>query len=357
MDTFSSILGLIALVGLIGFVAGIALIVVAVSQRRNVRGGVALAILGIVVFLVFSVIASGLVIVDPTQVAIVVDSFSGQVEPPVPGGLHVIVPLVQRVALFYPITQLEYTMAAASTEGARTGDDSVSALTKDGQTVNFDITILYRVLPDQADQLYRELKDGYVDSFVRPVSRSIIREVASKYTAEEIYSTARSQIPTDLKQQVGDAFGQKHFVVDNMLVRNIVFSDTFHNAIEAKVTAEQNLEKAKIEAQTAQTQAKGLADAQIARAEGDRQSAILRAQASAQALQLVSQQITANPLLIQYLYVQNLSDKVQLVLLPSNSPFLFDMASLTSSLKAQAAQTPSTQDQNPQPESTATPTP
>lgn len=42
----------------------------------------------------------------------------------------------------------------------------------------------------------------------------------------------------------------------------------------------------------------------------------------------MSEQIAANPSLIQYLYVQNLSDNVNIALVPSNSPFLFDFESL-----------------------------
>ena len=85
----------------------------------------------------------------------------------------------------------------------------------------------------------------------------------------------------------------------------------------------------KTEAQTAQTQAQGRANAAIAAAEGEAQSIEIRAKAQAEALRLVSEQIAANPSLIQYQYVQNLSDNVQLILLPSNSPFLFDLNSLS----------------------------
>ena len=45
----------------------------------------------------------------------------------------------------------------------------------------------------------------------------------------------------------------------------------------------------------------------------------------------MSEQLAANPLLIQYEYIRNLSDNVTLVTLPSNSPFLFDIESLMQS--------------------------
>src|SRR5262249_35925061 len=82
------------------------------------------------------------------------------------------------------------------------------------------------------------------------------------------------------------------------------------------------------EADQARAVAAGQRDAAIAAAQGDAQAIILKAQAQAEALRLVSEQIAANPSLIQYLYVQNLSDNVNIALVPSNSPFLFDFNSL-----------------------------
>ena len=107
--------------------------------------------------------------------------------------------------------------------------------------------------------------------------------------------------------------------------------EAFTDAIEQKVVAEQNLQRARTDAQRAATEAEGRANAAIAAANGEAQSIEIRAQAEAEALRLVSEQIAANPSLIQYLYVQNLSDNVQLVLVPSSSPFLFDFASLAES--------------------------
>ena len=55
---------------------------------------------------------------------------------------------------------------------------------------------------------------------------------------------------------------------------------------------------------------------------------LLRAEADAQALALINEQISQNPDLIQWRYVDTLSDNIDVMLLPSNSPFVFDAASL-----------------------------
>lgn len=331
MGGISGLLGIVALVGFLMFLGGAALAVAASSQGRPARGGVLLAVIGLVVGLLFSVIGQGIIIVEPTQVAVVVNTLSGNIEEPRRGGTSIIIPIIQRVAVLYPITQQEYTMSATGDEGARGGDDSVEARTSDGQTVNMDITVIYRVVPDKTGELYQDWNENYVAGFVRPTTRSLVREVVSNFSAEQIYGEARQQMGDDIKEAVSVRFAEENLELTDLLVRDISFSESFTNAIEEKVVAEQNLQRSKTDAQRAETEAQGRANAAIASAQGEAQAIEIRAQAQAEALRLVNEQITANPNLIQYLYVQNLSDNVQLILLPSNSPFLFDLSNVAGS--------------------------
>jgi regulator of protease activity HflC (stomatin/prohibitin superfamily) len=116
--------------------------------------------------------------------------------------------------------------------------------------------------------------------------------------------------------------------LSNLIVRNVSFSDEFADAIERREIAEQERLRALDESERIRIQAAGTRDAEIARAEGEAQAIVLRAQAQAEALRLVSEQLAANPSLIQYEYVQRLTDNIQLALVPANSPFLFDFSSL-----------------------------
>lgn len=328
MGGLSAIVGILALLGFLVFLAGAGLAVMASSQGRPARGGVMLALVGLVVGLVFWVIGQGLIYVEPTEVAVVINTLTGEVEEPKSGGTHIIVPIVQRVAVTYPVTQLEYTMAGSVEDGARAGDDSVVGRTSDGQTVNVDITIIYRIPGPTSGQVYRSWNENYLNGFVRPTTRSVAREVVSRYSAEQIYGEAREQLGNDIQEALAVRFTEENLVLTDLLVRDINFSQEFTQAIEQKVVAEQNLARARTEAQRVEAEAQGQARAALARAEGDASAIEVRAQAEAEALRLVSQQISSNPSLIQYLYVQNLSDNVSIALVPTNSPFLFDFSSL-----------------------------
>ncbi len=98
------------------------------------------------------------------------------------------------------------------------------------------------------------------------------------------------------------------------------------------------------EAEQRRVEAQGLRDAEVTRAEGQAQATILQARAEAEALRLVSEQIAANPALIQYQYIQTLGDNIRLALVPSNSPFLFDFESIAANPDFVAPEIPESSD-------------
>jgi regulator of protease activity HflC (stomatin/prohibitin superfamily) len=335
MSGFGWILSIFALLGFVLFLAGVGLFVMASSQGRSNRGGVILAAIGLLIGVIFSILGQGILNVGPTEVAVVFNTLNGQFEEPPRGpGTHIITPVITTYTLL-PTNQQEYTMSATNGEGRQAGDDAVDARTQDGQSVSLDVTILYAVNPLKANVLFQEWREAYEENFVRPVSRSIVRDVVSGYRAADIYGLERGQLEIELETQMRTALESQGLELTDFLVRDITFSDEFAAAIERAQVAEQETAQARLrveqrrqEADQARAVAEGERDAAIAQAEGEAQSIILHAQAEAQALRLVSEQLAANPLLIQYEYIQNLSDNVRLMMVPSNSPFLFDAAML-----------------------------
>ncbi len=333
MGGISAIIGTLALVGFLVFLAGAGLAVMAASQGRPARSGVLLAVVGLVAGLLLSLIAQGVLIVEPTQVGVIVNTVTGTLEEPRRAGTSVVIPVMQNYYL-YPINQQQYTMAGEG-EDRGGGNDAVSARTRDGQEVTLDVTVLYAINPEKVAIVHLRWQSGYQENFVRPTVRGLVREVVAGYPAEDIYGEGRAQMEDMMQERIAARFEEEGLTLTDLLVRDISFSDQFRQAIEQKQIADQEAQRAQLqirqrenEANQLRAQAEGERDARIARAQGDAQSIVLQAQAEAEALRLVSEQIAANPSLIQYLYVQNLSDNVSIALVPSNSPFLFDFNSL-----------------------------
>jgi regulator of protease activity HflC (stomatin/prohibitin superfamily) len=327
----SSILGALSLLGFLLFLGGIVVVVSSASQNRPVRNGVLMAVVGIVVGALFSVISQGILIVEPQQVAVIVNTLNGNLDPnPRRGGTHIVVPVVQQ-AYMYPVAQQSVTM-----DEAAGGEGPIVARTSDGQEVRLDVSVLFSVDPENANTLHlRWGQVRYATEFVVPQARGIVRDAVSGYEAAEIYAGGRETLTTSAADRLRTRLAAEGLTLSDLIIRDITFSAQYAEAIEQAQVAAQEGERARLvvqqrqqEAEQARAVAAGERDAAIARAEGEAQSIVLRAEAEAEALRLVAEVLAANPNLIQYQYVQNLSDNVQLMLVPSNSPFLFDFNSL-----------------------------
>lgn len=334
MGGLSAIVGGIALLGFLLFLAGVGMVVVSASQGRPVRGGILLAIIGLIVGVLLSVVSQGVIVVEPQERAVVFQTLTGELAEPRGPGTHVIIPVLQ-VAQIYPVRQQEYTMSDAVEEATIPGDDAVIARTRDGQEVRIDVTVLFNVDPEQVNLVHTRWQDDYLLQYVRPTVRNLVRNEVSLYAAEAIYGESRAQLEGDAEATIRAAFDREGLQLTGFLVRAINFTPDFADAIERKEIEAQELQRAQTEADRILTQAGGQANAAIERARGEAEAAVLNAQAQAEALRLVSEQLAANPLLIQYEYIRNLSDNVNLALIPSNSPFLFDFSSIEGLPEAQ----------------------
>jgi prohibitin 2 len=350
MGGLSGLVSAVALLGFLMFLAGIGLVVVSASQGRSVRSGVVLAVVGLLFGIVLSVVSGGILIVEPQQRAVVFQTISGVLETPRGPGTHIIIPVLQNSTI-YPIEIQEYTVAGTAEQAGRTGDDAVQVRTIDGQEVLIDVTVFYRISPSQIEILNQEgevinvtnvntvhinWQNRYEEQFIRPVLRGFVRDVVAGVRAEAVYATDRTRIQSQVEELMRQSLARQGFELTDLVIRNVTFSNAeFANSIEQVQIAERRALEAEFrvqqeaqEAERVRVRAQGARDAAIAEAEGQAQAIVLVARANAEGLRLVSEQIAANPSLIQYEYIRNLAPNVNLALIPTNSPFLFDFDSL-----------------------------
>ena len=193
-----------------------------------------------------------IVAVFPTLIAIVpaghvgVHDLFGQVEEyERPAGLHFKNPFANIVSM--SIKTQEYTMSTTRGEGAKYSSDVIPALTKEGLTVNLDMTVLYRLVPSRAAEIYRTIGINYVDIIVRPQIRTVIREVIARYEAKHIYSADREKIALEIYSVLEPELFKRGVILERVLLRNVQLPVDLVKAIEAKLTAEQEIEKKRFE--------------------------------------------------------------------------------------------------------------
>ncbi|HLF02905.1 MAG TPA: prohibitin family protein [Anaerolineales bacterium] len=318
-------------------IGAIAFLVATAARRGGVGRVIPLVIGGGVLALVLTVASAGLVAVDEREIGVVRNPFQQQVEPKglrpesMGAGLHWVVPFVETVTT-YTISRQTYTMASVSTEGQVSGDDSIPARTKDGQQVQIDASVIYEIDPAKVIQLHIAWQGRYEEQVIRPVARSAIRDAVSQYGVEEIVSSKRAELEQAITDDIATKLAAQNLRLSDFLLRNITFSDEYAKAVEQKQIAEQLAQQAKFvveqrkqEAEQARQVAEGQADAAVIAAEGAAKARLVQAEAEAKALDLIAAALKDNPDLIQYTYVQKLGANVQVMLVPSNSPYLFNL--------------------------------
>ncbi|MBS1538142.1 MAG: prohibitin family protein [Bacteroidetes bacterium] len=168
-----------------------------------------------------------------------------------------------------------YTMSVVHDEGQQAGDDGIRVLSKDGLEVAIDLTVLYRIDPQYAPRIYRDLNLDYENRYIRGVARTRIREGATGYVATDLYSAHRKEFENSIRTLVDADFAKKGFILDQLLIRNIALPASVKESIERKINAEQDaqrmeyvLDKGRREAELKRVEAQGIADAQKILSEG-----------------------------------------------------------------------------------------
>jgi len=182
-------------------------------------------------------------------------------------GLHLINPLLDVTE--FDIQTQNYTMSAIREEGAQEGDDAIRVLSNDGLEVVIDLTVLYRVSPEAAPKIFKQIGVNYSDKIVRPVTRTRIRDNAVYYDAVALYSTKRNEFQQRIFSTIEKDFKSRGLVLEQLLIRNINLPTSVKASIESKINAEQDaqkmtfvLQKEKQEAERKRVEAQGIADYQ-----------------------------------------------------------------------------------------------
>lgn len=337
MNIASALQGMVALLWL----AVIGLIIVAViraSRGAKVKA-LSTAIMATAILAVtLTTVSAGLVFIQPEERGVVVSAWApgGVRAQALQPGLRWIIPYFEKV-MRYPISRQTYTMSIAPLEGQVQGDDSVAARTADGQEIFLDASVIYAVDQGKVVRLHIDWQTRYVSELVRPLARGIIRDAVSQFGVEEVISSKRFELQQFIVEKMTSKLAANGITMVEFILRNITFSPEYAASVEQKQIAEQLAQQAAFVVQQRQQEAlqaietaKGQAEAVKIRADGDAKARIIQATAEAEALRLIADALAENPDLLTYQYITKISPAIDVMLLPSNTPFLYTLPTLPS---------------------------
>lgn len=179
---------------------------------------------------------------------------------PLPAGFHFVNPLVDIEKLSVRTQELTEQAVVPSREGL---------------SVNLDVSLLYALIPDRASEVYRTIGPDYVSVVLEPQFRSIIRGTTASYDAKALYTSEREIISNEMMKHLEPLLTARGIKVEKVLLRAMTLPQILSEAIERKLEAEQQAEQMKFvlererqEADRKRVEAEGVADFQKKVAEG-----------------------------------------------------------------------------------------
>ncbi|MGB7173009.1 MAG: SPFH domain-containing protein [Candidatus Acidiferrales bacterium] len=355
-------------------------------------------------------IALSIIVIPDGMAGVRVSQISGIRPGTLYAGVHLVVPLVQRVSTYDIRDQVFATAAQEDTK------DHLAVLNveaQEGLPLGLAVLVRYRVDPRRLDYVEANIPQPIDKEIVGPVVEAAFREVAPDYVVRDVFSSKRDEFRQRVAGIITARLAEDAIVVKEVLVRRIVLPPeyaqglqnillkeqqgeemTFEQEIEGKrvkiaeYQADENkvrqVKQAEASAQArvigakaesdamqytlplkqkqieqARLEAKARKEATIENAQAEAQAKVIDSQAEqqsqellakadadriritgaaeAQQMQLEAAALKGNPLLIQKIVAEKLSDKVRIMLVPMDGKFFFTNGVLDTPLGAAAS--------------------
>lgn len=251
------------------------------SLRPFIYGGVAVALL------VVALILNPLVVVGAGERGVVFDKARGVQGDVLGEGLHFRTPFVQSVKKIPVRTQ--------------SAEADLIASSIDNQTVTYKATINYHIDPNQAAAFYQQIGDTdektIESKFIVPDANQALKVYAPKLSADESIPRQQETRAQSLLLMQQD-MAKYHLIVDDLIIRDIDFTDQYNNAVEAKAEAKQAAEQSQYLKQKAQNEA----DATLVTASASAKAAVIQAQGQSDANKLL--QVSISPELLEKMSIE-----------------------------------------------------
>jgi prohibitin 2 len=280
-----------------------ALVIAQVSRMRLSHYQVFFAAVGL---LAAVLCWSSLTMIAPGHRGVVFHLFTGVQSETLTEGVHFLLTGLNRVSVYDTRSRL-YHVRNLTTSPQRPSSQAQDHLlwtpTADGLKVGLDLSVRYRLDPSRLPELHRGVGPEFEVKIVHPIVWNVTRLVASEYSLLDIYGKRRHELQQQAFSRVQALLARDGVIGEDLLLRDVVYTKEFEKTLVAKMVAEQQVQESAYEVQQAELRA---------------QAQVIEAQGEAQALDLVNRAIRDQPLLLQYLWIKSLPERVKVVVVPNH---------------------------------------
>lgn len=275
---------------------------------------------GILSILILSLILGSYTIIPAGNQGIVFSKIEGVKSQTFDEGFHFKKPIIDEIIKVDVRTQkLERDLASTS---------------KDQQVVSAKIVINYKPNSNQISTLYQTIGLDYTNRIVVPAVDESVKFAMAQYSAENLI-VKRQEVSQIALETLRTKIEGSYITIESLNIVNLDFSQQFNQAIEAKVVAEQNvqkeknlLEQEKIKKETLIVQAEAIKEKSILEAEGKAQAMLLERKAEAEGIELIKEASKGSDEVVALRLVDKWSGVLPVMVTGENSGLLMGFNSI-----------------------------
>jgi len=235
---------------------------------------------------------SSLFTVDPGHRAVMFSRLGGVKREVYAEGTHLRMPWFEYATVFDIKTK-------AKTIASPTG-------TKDLQTVNITLRVLYQPDITKLDKIYSDLGTNYDERVLPSIVNETLKSIVAQFNANQLI-TQREQVSLLIRRNLEERAGHFMIVVNDVSITHLTFGPEYTRAIEAKQVAQQEAERAKYV---------------VKQALEDKKSTIIKAQGEAKSAELIGQAVQREPGYLELRQLDAAKDIAQMVARSNNRVYL-----------------------------------
>jgi regulator of protease activity HflC (stomatin/prohibitin superfamily) len=241
-------------------------------------------------------VAFSIVVVPSGMAGVRVSEMSGTVPGTLYPGAHMVMPLMEAVALFDTRDQVFNTrdseLAKPSAGGLPPKPQLLDVQAKEGLTLGLAITVRYRLDAKRLDYIQGNLPRPVEEEIVPPTVASVWREIVPNYTVREVFSAKREEVRQRAAGLITQKLAADGIVVKEVMLRDIQLPPEYAKGLEALLLKEQENDRMGVETELkgkqvriAELEAEAAKVQQVKQAEGEAQVHVLEAKGEADAMQ------------------------------------------------------------------------
>ena len=114
---------------------------------------------------------------------------------------------------------------------------------QEGLSVELEISLLYRLNSEKANEIYKTVGPNYVEIILIPQFRSVVRGVTARYEAKALYTASREKLAGEIVSELEKLVGPRGITIEQAALRQIKLPSRLTQSIEEKLQAEQESQR------------------------------------------------------------------------------------------------------------------